>query len=134
MAWFRCFIRDDNFPGQLIGQQSLIGFYVTRFVQAADLIQVEAAAIDALRTEPRLARPAGEEPSANARIFFEEIVEIPADAVPCTQPGFVAPDGARNLNLSARRRDGGPFSHPTYFIYHGSAGGGGFFQSGAKPA
>src|SRR4051794_18549300 len=35
MAWFRCCVRGENFPGQLVCEAGLVGFYVTRFVEAA---------------------------------------------------------------------------------------------------
>jgi hypothetical protein len=59
MAWFRCFICGENFPGQLIGETQLVGFYVTRFVEATDAAGAEAAALQALRAEPQLAPAPG---------------------------------------------------------------------------
>lgn len=88
MAWFRCFIRGDNFPGQMIGEAGPVGFYVIRFVEAADAGEVEAAAIQLLRTEPQMAPPHGYTPSGQARVFFEEIEEVSAERVPTVQPGF----------------------------------------------
>jgi hypothetical protein len=88
VAWFRCFIRGENFPGQLVGEARPVGFYVTRFVEAADEAAAESAALHSLRAEPKLAPPSGYTPSGQVRVFFEEIEELPATKVPATQPGF----------------------------------------------
>ena len=88
MAWFQCFIRGENFPGQLIGEPGPVGFYVTRFVEAADPEAAEAAALRGLRAEPKLAPPSGFIPMGQTRVFFEEITEPAAEQVPAVQPGF----------------------------------------------
>ena len=88
MAWFRCFMCGENFPGQLIGEDGLVGFYVTRFVQAPNASLAEATALDALRAEPKLAPPAGCQSSGIAQVFFEEVAKVPADVVPVVQPGY----------------------------------------------
>lgn len=88
MAWYRCFIRGENFPGQLIGEAGPVGFYVTRFVEAADPVAAEAAALQALKAEPKLAPPPGCTPTGQAQVFFEEIEELAAEQVPAVQPGF----------------------------------------------
>jgi hypothetical protein len=89
MAWFRCFIRGENFPGPLVGEAGAVGFYVTRFVEAADAEAAEVAALQTLRAEPKLSPPSGYTPSGKARVFFEEIAELAADQVPQVQPGLV---------------------------------------------
>ena len=88
MAWFRCFIRGENFPGQMVGQAGPVGFYVTRFVEAADLEAAEAAVLQGLRAEPKLGPPPGFTPTGRARVFFEEIEAVPAGQVPAVPPGF----------------------------------------------
>jgi hypothetical protein len=89
MAWFKCFIRGENFPGELVQESGLIGFYVTRFVEAASAEEAESVALAVLRANPRLAAPVGyPSTSATARIFFEDITEVDADDVPSPQPGF----------------------------------------------
>jgi hypothetical protein len=75
-------------PGELVGEAGPVGFYVTRFVEAADAEAAEAAALQALRAEPKLAPPAGCAPPGEARVFFEEIAELAAADVPRVQPGF----------------------------------------------
>ena len=89
MPWFRCLIRGENFPGQISGAAGPVGFYVTRFVQAANVAEAEALALQSLRGEPRLAPPPGDTPSGRARVFFEEIEEVTAGQVPSEPPGFV---------------------------------------------
>jgi hypothetical protein len=88
VAWFRCFIRGENFPGQLVGKAEPVGFYVTRFVEAADVKAAEATAVQALRAEPKLAPPPPYTPSTRVRIYFEKIEELPASDVPAVNPGF----------------------------------------------
>lgn len=89
MAWFRCFIRGENFPGQLVGEPRPVGFYVTRFVEAADPQAAEFVAIHGLRAEPKLTLPPGFTPNGQARVFFEEIEAVAVEQVPAIQPGFV---------------------------------------------
>ena len=89
MAWYRCFIRGENFLGDLVGEGELLGFYVTRFVEAASEAEAESAALQALRSEPRLARPMElNRADALARVYFEEICEVLPGSVPKPQPGF----------------------------------------------
>jgi hypothetical protein len=87
MAWFRCFIRGENFPGQLAGEDGPVGFYVTRFVEATDAAAAESVALQALRAE--LTPPPGYMPSGQARVYFEEIEKLPVKRVPAVLPGFV---------------------------------------------
>src|SRR5262245_9321081 len=88
VPWFKCSIRGENFPGQLIGIEGLLGFYTTRFVEAND---PEAAKTDVLRrllTDPKLAPPSGYTPTEKAKLHFDQIEEIAAELVPPVQPGF----------------------------------------------
>ncbi|OWK35202.1 hypothetical protein [Fimbriiglobus ruber] len=88
MAWFRCIICGENFPSQTVGESRSVGFYVTRFVEAADTEAAEAAALQGLRAEPKLAPPQGYMPTGQARVLFEEIVEVAGGQVPAIQPGI----------------------------------------------
>jgi hypothetical protein len=72
----------------MIGEEGPVGFYVTRFVEAADATEAEAAALRALRADPKLALPPGCTPSGQAQVFFEEVVELAAEQAPPVQPGF----------------------------------------------
>lgn len=89
MAWFKCFIRGENFPVQLDGQLCEIGFYVTRFVEASNASAAETSALEGLRGDPKLGPPPGGAHSGQSRVFFENIEESRADEVPAVQPGFV---------------------------------------------
>ena len=88
MAWFRCLVRGENFPGQLIDKPGLVGFYVTKFIEAVDPSVAEVAALEELRKESKLTPPQGCAPSKSARIFFKEIEELATDYVPVEQLGF----------------------------------------------
>ncbi|MBN8482978.1 MAG: hypothetical protein J0L88_15440 [Xanthomonadales bacterium] len=78
MPMFRCAIRGENFPGVVIGSSSPIGFYTTRFVIADDAQQAEMLALDRLRGEEVLSVPPDAR-SSEAKVYFEEIVEVVAD-------------------------------------------------------
>lgn len=88
MAWFRCFIRGENFPGELIGDPGLIGFYTNRFVEADSPEDAESLAIQQLRTEGKLQPPPAYAPTGIAKVFFQEIMEVAADEVPEQVQGF----------------------------------------------
>lgn len=88
MAWFKCSIRGENFPGQLIGAEGLLGFYTTRFVEAIDAEAAETDALHRLKADPKLAPPSGFTPAGQAKVYFEAIEEIVANTVPTVQPGF----------------------------------------------
>jgi hypothetical protein len=88
MPWFRCFVRGEDFPGSMIGMSHPVGFYVTKFVEAADAEQAELRALDRLRADPKLAPPPGFRPTDKSRVFFEAIEEVAADEVPDPQPGI----------------------------------------------
>jgi hypothetical protein len=63
MPWFRCFISGENFPGELVGDSGPFGFYVTRFVEAADATDAENVALHDLKADPKLAPPPGYTPT-----------------------------------------------------------------------
>src|SRR3546814_12937219 len=54
MPLFRCIICGENFPGTLLGQEELVGFYTTRFVEADSPEQAEIMAIELLRNDTSL--------------------------------------------------------------------------------
>ena len=87
MGWFRCFIRGENFPGEMVGESGPVGFYVTRFVEADDIADVEAIALQTLRNE--LQPPSGYTPSGQTRVYFEEIEELAAMPASDVPQGFV---------------------------------------------
>src|SRR5262245_13893463 len=89
MAWFRCFIRGENFAADVDGQRGLFGWYTTRFVEAAGPEEAEDLALQGLKAEPTSAPPAWYKHVVTARVFFAGIVEIAVGDVPVPQPGFV---------------------------------------------
>jgi hypothetical protein len=52
MAWFRCFLRGEHFPGELVGEAGPIGFYVTRFVSSTFTAQAGASSSERRRRTP----------------------------------------------------------------------------------
>ena len=87
MPLFRCFIRGENFPGELIGQTTAIGFHATRFVDAQSAQEAERIAVAALREDAALTVTV--EPRVkNAKVFFESIEEVPSDTERVANTGF----------------------------------------------
>ena len=87
MPLFRCFIRGENFPGTLVGKREPIGFYTTRFVDAQSPEQAEMLAVDLLRNDEDLEVPP-EHRTQDARVYFEKIEELPAEADRSPNKGF----------------------------------------------
>src|SRR3546814_17175149 len=75
MPLFRCIICGENFPGTLLGQEELVGFYTTRFVEADSPEQAEIMAIELLRNDPSL-DVSSEHRTQSAKVFFEDIDEV----------------------------------------------------------
>lgn len=87
MPFFRCSIRGENFPGFLLGGSSPVGFYATRFVDADSAEDAEMLALDVLRGEEVFRFPP-EQRTEDAKVFFEEIVEVAADTSRAPNGGF----------------------------------------------
>ena len=87
MPLYRCSICAENFPGALLGKPAPIGFYATRFVEAATRDEAEAQVLDLLRNEDVLQIHA-ELRNEDARVFFEEIAEVSADNERLPNSGF----------------------------------------------
>jgi hypothetical protein len=87
MPLFRCLIRGENFPGELIGQTTAIGFNATRFIDAQSAQEAERIAVAALREDAALTVTA--EPRVkNAKVYFESIDEVPSDTERAPNSGF----------------------------------------------
>ena len=87
MPLYRCSIRGENFPGELIGQTTAIGFHATRFVDARSAEDAERIAVAALREDAALTVTA--EPRVkNAKVYFERIEEVPPDTQRVPNEGF----------------------------------------------
>lgn len=88
MNWYKCFISGENFPGALIGEKMPIGFYITRFIQADSPEEAENIALSNLKQEKALKLPDDISRPLEAKVYFEEIVEITKNDVPDIQAGF----------------------------------------------
>ena len=75
MAWFRCLIEGENFPGVLIRKKGLVGFYTTRWIEASSPEEAEMSALDALRAEPAF-QLKNLTLGPDAKVQFTEIVEV----------------------------------------------------------
>ena len=78
MPLYRCLILGENFPGVLLGETEPVGFYTTRFVEAAHPEEAESLALEMLRHDKALKVPP-EARAKDARIHFEQIEEVPAE-------------------------------------------------------
>lgn len=87
MPLYRCSIRGEDFPGLLLGESEPVGFYATRFVEAPTADEAELRALRSLRGEDIFNLPA-EARTGDARIFFEEVVELDAGAERGPDSGF----------------------------------------------
>lgn len=87
MPLYRCSICGENFPGVMLGESSPIGFYTTRFVEAANQGEAEMLALDLLRGEEFFNTPPGSR-SEDAKVFFDEIVEVAPDTERVPNGGF----------------------------------------------
>jgi hypothetical protein len=87
MPLFRCSIRGENFPGELIGLTAAVGFHATRFVDARSAAEAEATAVAALRQDAALT-VTSEPRVKNAKVYFENIEEVPSDTERSPNSGF----------------------------------------------
>lgn len=88
MKWFRCLIEGRNFPGILIGEESPVGFYTTRFVEAETPADAELNVLANLKNEKSLTLPVGHPKPMDAKVFFEEITLVDFSDVPESSSGF----------------------------------------------
>lgn len=83
MAWFSCLIEGENFPGSLLGESGLVGFFASRTVEAETAEAAELALLEQLRADPVLS--AGDwEMAPDAKIYFTEVVEVAGPSGPNT--------------------------------------------------
>ena len=87
MPLFRCLIRGEYFPDELIGLTAAVGFHATRLVDAQSAQEAERISVAALREDSALT--VSEEPRVkNAKVYFESIEEVPADTERVPNSGF----------------------------------------------
>lgn len=88
VAWFRCFIRGENFPAIADDSDRLAGFFTTRFVEADNDDDAEARGLETLLADPWFASMRGNSAIGRATVSIQEIDEVMADSVPAQPPGF----------------------------------------------
>ena len=94
MPRFRTFIRGEHFLLESDGQIHALGFYTTRFIEAADHSAAEFAAVDLIRADQKLCGSIRNNCSDPPQIFIdqieeiEEIEEIELIGVPAINSGY----------------------------------------------
>ena len=88
VAWFRCFIRGENFPASADDSDRLVGFFTTRFVEADNEDDAESRGLEILLADPWISSRRGSSAVARATVSIQETDEIAADTVPAQPPGF----------------------------------------------
>jgi hypothetical protein len=68
MPWYRCLVRGENFP-DLENEGDTIGFYTTRWVEAASAADAKNAAAELIRRDTTL------ESADDAKLYVEEVQE-----------------------------------------------------------
>jgi hypothetical protein len=75
MPWFRLFALGEDFPVIIDGNVEIVGFYTTRYVEAASASEAEAIASDLLFEDEDLQPPPGYE-DIQPRLVFEEVEQV----------------------------------------------------------
>jgi hypothetical protein len=89
MKKFRVVLRGENFWMSFDGAAQRLGFYTTRFVEAADQAEAEHRAVDMLRRDAKLHGKVLNDKSDPPLIFAEEIEELDSfDGVESMTPGL----------------------------------------------
>jgi hypothetical protein len=86
MKKYKVFIRGENFLINLDGDNQMVGFYRTRFIEAENEEAAEYAAMDMLRRDPKLAKGVLNEQSDPPTMYAEEIEEL-SSFKDCRVPG-----------------------------------------------
>ncbi|SBO41985.1 hypothetical protein [Cyanobium sp. NIES-981] len=89
MKVFRVLVLGEHFKLDYSGNQGYMGFYSTRFITAANSDVASAAAIEAVRLDPRLDGLAINAVDDPPRLSIEEIEELTDLSIPEAKPGFV---------------------------------------------
>ncbi len=85
MKKYKVFVRGENFLMNLSGAPQKLGFYTTRFVEAANEEAAEYAVMDLLRADPKLVKSVLNEGSDPPMMYAEEVEELKSFN------GFLAP-------------------------------------------
>jgi hypothetical protein len=89
VATFRVFVQGDNFLVRIEGHSGKFGFYVTRFVDAADIVDARTRSLQELRNEIAEKAILLNEKSDAPELVVERIEEIDPSERPDADPGFV---------------------------------------------
>ena len=76
MGKFKVLINGANFLLNLEGREQKVGFYATRFVEAATADEAESAAVEMLRADEWLTSSTRNEKTDTPMLYVEEIVEV----------------------------------------------------------
>ncbi len=86
MKLFKCSIHGTNFPLALDGEDSMLGFYTTRFVYSETSEQAEFQALDLLRSDSQLIVEQSKR-TKDTMVYFESIEEIESIPKGVSAPG-----------------------------------------------
>ena len=82
---YRLLVLGEDFPLELDGTKTMMGWYKTVWVEAADHEEAKAKSLEVIRSEPLLSEvPRG----CGAKVSWEEIEEVEASEVPASSKGF----------------------------------------------
>jgi hypothetical protein len=75
---YRCFIRGENFPGELVGKRGSYGFYTARWIEATSAEEAERACLELLKGDPtfQVTSPKLLEKAVDAKVYFEKIEPV----------------------------------------------------------
>ena len=88
MPWFRCFIHGENFVVDVDGKHEVMGFYTTRYIEAADENEAEMLSLAKLRKDDFLNDDTLKSRSPEAKVTFEEIDELIGEPEDKDRAGF----------------------------------------------
>jgi len=76
MPWFRLFACGEDFPVIIDGNVEVVGFYTTRYIEAATPGEAEALASELLFADEDLQPPPGDWSDLQPQIVFEEVEQV----------------------------------------------------------
>lgn len=82
MAYYRAFVRGENFSIAVNDRPQKMGFYTNRWVEADDLESAEARVVAMIRAEPKLRSLVLNSPEDPPRIYVEELELVAALEAP----------------------------------------------------
>lgn len=89
MKTFKCFVRGENFPGDVTGLSCLVGFYTTRYVRANHISEIEPIIWQSILNDARLSPSLSRCNLSDIKIILEDIERISEDAFDQESQGFV---------------------------------------------